>query len=312
MIDKVREVLEEIGYTNIKDLGVEFRMRPIYRDSDNDTVLRVKKDTGFFVDFKESISGSLEDLVKITLNLKDLSEARVWMKDKTNFQVTRAHTKSKLKEPRTFPEDTLDAMVKDHSYWISRGISEDNLKLFGGGVIKTGRMKDRYVFPIRNYKSQIVGLAGRDLINNKDNKLRPKWKLVGDKSTWRYPFQLNHKYIMKSKRVIVVESIGDMLALWSSGIKITLVSFGLDLSIPCLNALLKIDPRKIFICFNNDSVGLDKESSGAGNKASSKLRKKLLKYFDHHQVAVAPPQEFNDFGEMSPDEIKSFFKGMDL
>ena len=75
MSQDIREILEHIGYTNIKDLGKEFRMSAIYRDGDNETVLRVKKDTGFFTDFKESISGPFEDLVKITLNLKDVRVA---------------------------------------------------------------------------------------------------------------------------------------------------------------------------------------------------------------------------------------------
>ena len=48
-------------------------------------------------------------------------------------------------------------------------------------------MQHRYVFPIFNGKNEIIGFAGRDLLQMKDNK-RPKWKLIGDKSMWKYPF----------------------------------------------------------------------------------------------------------------------------
>ena len=52
-------------------------------------------------------------------------------------------------------------MVKDHSYWIGRGVSESTIKSFNGGVVLSGKMKDRYVFPIKNYKKQIVGFSGK-------------------------------------------------------------------------------------------------------------------------------------------------------
>ena len=245
MSQDIREILEHIGYTNIKDLGKEFRMSAIYRDGDNETALRVKKDTGFFTDFKESVSGPLEDLVKITLDLKDISEARSWLSGKIDLSKPQSVSKSKIREQRTFPEDHLSALVKDHSYWINRGVSEETIEQFDGGVVVAGKMKDRYVFPIKNFKGQIVGFSGRDLLNNEENKSRPKWKHIGDKSSWRYPLQLNYEKILECKTVVVIESIGDMLALWDSGIKNSLVSFGLDLSIPCLNTLLKVDPSKI-------------------------------------------------------------------
>ena len=111
--------------------------------------------------------------------------------------------------------------------------------------------------------------------------------------------------MLAEKEVFLVESIGDMLALWDCGIKNSLVSFGLDLSVPCLNTLLKVDPTKIYICFNNDA-----NSSGAGNAASQKLKKKLLKYFDPSQVKVCTLEKYNDFGEMPYPEIELFFKSL--
>ena len=45
------------------------------------------------------------------------------------------------------------------------------------------------------------------------------------------------------KELILIESIGDMLSLWSAGIKNTLVIFGLNLSPSLIGALIKIDPK---------------------------------------------------------------------
>ena len=42
---------------------------------------------------------------------------------------------------------------------------------------------------------------------------------IGDKSMWKYPLFLNYKLLKSEKRVIIVESIGDMLALWTLALK---------------------------------------------------------------------------------------------
>ena len=62
----IHQILTSMGYS-LKDFGREYRTKPIYRDSDNDTVLRIYKDTGFWVDFKENISGDFNSLVKMML-----------------------------------------------------------------------------------------------------------------------------------------------------------------------------------------------------------------------------------------------------
>ena len=60
----VKEILCDMGYSNNSEGPKEYRMRPIYRDSDNNTVLSVKKDSGRFIDFSKGITGSIEDLIK--------------------------------------------------------------------------------------------------------------------------------------------------------------------------------------------------------------------------------------------------------
>ena len=57
MTHDLKSILTEIGY-KLHDRGKEYRSRAIYRDSDNDTVLSIKKDTGRWVDFKEQRFGT--------------------------------------------------------------------------------------------------------------------------------------------------------------------------------------------------------------------------------------------------------------
>ena len=46
MMDNLREILESLGYT-LFDFGREYRARPLYRDSDNNTVLKINKKSGW-------------------------------------------------------------------------------------------------------------------------------------------------------------------------------------------------------------------------------------------------------------------------
>jgi len=88
-----------------------------------------------------------------------------------------------------------------------------------------------------------------------------------------------------------------MLSLWSAGIENTLVVFGLNLSPSLVSMLIKIDPKKIFVSFNDDS-----DNNRAGNKGVEAAAKKLKSHFDPDQIQVAFPTK-NDFGDMTHEEI---------
>jgi len=295
-VNNIYQILTNIGYS-LKDYGREYRAKPLYRESDNDTVLRIYKDTGFWVDFKENISGDFPLLIKKSLKLESENQAKVWLKEK-NYSYTRSDQQDqpKIKEKKTFDKELLLKLEKNHEYWIKRGVEEQTLNLFKGGVAKAGKMKNRYVFPIINSKEEIVGFSGRDITN--ESKI--KWKHLGDKSSWCYPTSLNSNILKEKKEVYIIESIGDCLALWDAGIKNTIVTFGLEISISILNLLLKIDPNKIYISFNNDI-----NKNKAGNNASEKAVNKLLRYFDSKQLQIKLPIK-KDFGEMSKEEIKQW------
>ena len=292
----IRDVLLEIGYSNIIDNGKEFRMRPIYRDSNNNTSLCVKKDSGKFYDFSAGITGSFEQLVKLSLNLSSIQEAKKHLKDKDFSSKDLVHT-PKIKQPKKVDESILEQIQPVHDYWLNRGISLETLQNFGGGVVENGRMKNRYVFPIFDSKNKLVGLSGRSL--DKDPKI--KWKHLGQKDQWKYPAQCNFKLLKGCEQCFLVESIGDMLKLWESGVKTAIVLFGLGLSTATLNLLIKCNPKKIYICTNNDNH----KSFNSGLESAGKIKNKLEKFFDPAKIITKLPPK-NDFGEMSVMEIKDF------
>lgn len=295
----VKDILLDLGYSNIIENPKEYRMRPIYRESDNNTVLAVKKDSGRFIDFSRGITGSLEDLIRLSLNLKDPEEVKKWVSQRNISIEKKEEKKPKIIERKTFDKEMLLKLKKDHSYWINRNIPEEIVSSFEGGIASSGKMNGRYVFPIFNNKDQIVGFSGRDILNREDH---PKWKHIGVKSTWVFPAKKSLKKIKDSKEVFIVESIGDCLALFNADITNVLVSFGLDISTSIINFLLKLDVNKIRISFNNDC---DKNS--AGNEAAEKAYNKLTKFFDSNQVAINLPDK-KDFGEMTTEEIKEWRK----
>ena len=297
MTDQIRDVLSEMGYVLI-DNGKQFRTKPLYRDSDNPTILTIEKSTGKWFDFKENAGGSFEDLVKITLGLSSIEDAKKFLEGKFSAQV-KVKVRPEVKGVKIFPPETLSKLEADHTYWNGRGVSDETLEVFQGGVASSGRMLNRYVFPIFNSKKQIVGFSGRDLTAS---STRPKWKHMGDKKEWRYPLQVNAKTIQKFKKVFLVESIGDMLSLWEAGVQNTIVTFGLSVSTSIVNLLLIFDPDQITLSFNNDAG-----NNSAGNVAAEKARKKLLKYFDSRQVRICLPSK-NDFGDMTKEDISQWLE----
>jgi hypothetical protein len=289
----VYQILIDLGY-KLKDCGKEYRTRPLYRDSDNDTVLKIYKDTGHWFDFKENISGDFSSLVGMTLKLEDPSKAKEWLKDKNfTFHQPKEALKPLLKSTKKFDLDLLSNLENNHSYWNKRGINNETLSQFKGGVGKAGKMKNRYVFPIFDIKNNIIGFSGRDITNLS----KIKWKHLGEKSDFVYPLFLNSEAVETQKEVILVESIGDMLSLYQAGIKNVLVTFGTSLSLGILNYLLKIDIKKIYISLNNDS-----NKNNAGNIGAEKTYSRLKRYFDDKQLKIALPTK-KDFGEMNKEEI---------
>ena len=304
-MSNVRDILLDIGYSNITDNGREFRMKPLYRDSSSNTVLSVRKDTGHFIDFSKNLSGSLAQLVQLSLKLTTVDEAKKWLSGKQgeNYE-SEKREKPHIETSKKFPKDFLTQIIPNHEYWLDRGISKETLEIFNGGVCKSGKMKDRYVFPIFNCKKELVGVSGRDLINDKDNNSRPKWKHIGDKKEWKYPLQINFKILKNKREVILVESIGDMLSLWEAGVAHSVVTFGLNINTSVINLLLRLDPQKIIISLNNDE-----DNNNAGNIAAGKAKNKLLKYFDEDQILVKLPPK-KDFGEMSKEEIRDWERSL--
>jgi DNA primase len=294
--EDIKQILEQLGY-KLNDRGREWRSKPLYRDSGNDTSLKINKNDGKWIDFARNEFGNIEQLIEKTLGI-NFASAKRWIK-KNGIELTNS-TENKeeinLDYIKFFDPELLKKLIKNYKYWNDRGVKNETLDCFGGGSCSTGKMAGRYVFPVFDEDKKIRGFAGRSVYSNNDIK----WKLIGKRSDWNYPLFLTKQYIDKENECIIVESIGDGLSLWQAGIKNFIISFGLNSLEHICYTLVKLDPAKIIIAFNNDTV--DNKKTGAGNIAATNFKKNLETFFSKDQIMIKLP-EYNDFGSMTEEQI---------
>jgi hypothetical protein len=203
--------------------------------------------------------------------------------------------------PKSWPVDVLDGLVKDHSYWNGRGISDFTVAPFRGGVATQHQMKGRYVFPMFDplNEAKLIGFSGRLIAPNPN---APMWKIIGSKSLfiWGDPDECESTH-----RVILVESIGDALMLREHGVLDTLCLFGITLSPVLLAKIIAINPTSIIVSTNRDS------KHTVGQDAAAKITKTLSKFFEETMIrTVLPPERENgpkDWGQATKDDIVTSF-----
>ena len=132
-------------------------------------------------------------------------------------------------------------------FYNDKEVSNSTLKLYKGGLATAGKLNGRFVFPIfdENDPSQIIGFTGRHLRWKSESEF-PKWKHVGRKSNWLYPICISNdtgsfpflECTQERREIIIVESIGDSLALTENNFLNHLVVGGLDLSSKQISFLL--------------------------------------------------------------------------
>ncbi|HBY68412.1 MAG TPA: hypothetical protein DEG69_12025 [Flavobacteriaceae bacterium] len=298
----VKSVLEKLGY-RLSDFGDSWRTSALYRGGDNPTALKIYKNSGVWTDYVDgNKSMPLAALVQKTLGTTDHKIVSEYIKtEKTDtFQYNKK--KSKIQMEETFPEQALERLLPHYKFYNSKGLSDQTLKFYKCGLATTGAMNNRYVFPIYNETGKICGFSGRDASNSQN---RPKWKHMGRKTNWSYFLYLgsNSKLevlesIDQKKEIILVESIGDSMALFENGYKNNLVTFGLDASPKLITTLITLNPEKIIISTNNDSSS----DKNRGLESAVKIFIKLLKHFNIDSLTIKPPLK-NDFGLMQELEI---------
>jgi len=157
----------------------------------------------------------------------------------------------------------------------------------------SGKLCRRVVFPIYEPSGGVLGFAGRCIFP--DNEI--PWKLLGSKKDWSFPLYLSEEFIKAEKEVILVESIGDCLALWDAGIKNVLCLFGIKLLKGVKQEIIRLSPKKVYISTNNEP-----DNHSRGNEAAKSIYKDLTMFFSEDNLEIKLPPK-KDFGDCTKEEI---------
>ena len=298
-MNQYQQSLEKLGY-NLQDCGSHWRSRAIYRNGKTNTSLIIYKDSGVWKDFGlDNQAKPFRALVKETLKTEDPKVLKQYFFDTQESYTIPKPKEEKIEMEKIYPESYLNKLLPMKTFYEKRGISSKTQDDFKCGYAGGGKMYRRIVFPIYDLDNQIHGFSGRTITNG-DNI--PKWKHMGRKTNWIYPHHLSHDNIEKSAEVILVESIGDCMALYEAGFKNVLMLAGLDISNKMISYLNTFNLERIIIATNNDKT----KEVNSGALASIKIASKLSSVFDLSLIKINPPL-CNDFGDMLESDLGMFY-----
>lgn len=301
--DRIQEILQELGY-NLTDRGKYWHANAAYRNGDNQTALQIWKNSGVWRDFVEGTTAlPFVKLLEVHFGSNDKSIIDKYISiDYHNPQPKTFTQEDRLDMEKVYEESMLEDLFPHYEFYNQKGIKTETLVSLRGGLATQGQMYQRFVFPIYNSDGRIHGFSGRDMAQREN---APKWKHIGRKTNWVYPYYvpvsdtLNvAKAIEDTRSVVIVESIGDLLNLHQHNFYNALVSFGLSISSKLLCHLISLDVDRIIISFNNDYD--KKENRGA--RAAIKNYLKLLNHFDFDKLFICLPTK-TDFGEMKAQDF---------
>ncbi len=300
-LDNLKEMLEELGY-QLRNDGKYWRTKALYRGGKNGNSISIDKKTGYWSDFGSNITSQ---------PISRLFELH-GKKGPVSGQMGPVPIRNEIEDAqidKIYPESILKNLLPHYKFYTEKGISEDCLIRLKSGMATKGKMYRRFVFPIFNQGGQIIGFSGRDMSSSSS---RPKWKLLGKKRNFAYPLHIKDsegrffakEAIEKSGEIIIVESVGDMLAFHTRGIYNVIVSFGVKILPSCIYSILELSPDRIYICYNNDE---QKGENNTGKISSVETFLLLLKYFDYNSISICLPIK-KDFGEMNDVDFRKWYE----
>lgn len=309
----IEKTLKSLGYSLI-DRGGFWHSAAVYRGGDNKTALQIYKDTGVWRDFvKASPFYPFEKLVKLTVGEERSVDILKRIEQDKPLDLELEEKAPKMDIPTFFSHKEVETLVPHYSFYNKKKISDNTLKLYRCGMAMSGKMNGRFVFPVFDENGKVVGMSGRILLPSSS---APKWKHIGVKRDWIYPINIKPRNddnpflnsIEEKKEIILVESIGDSLALTQNGFFNHIVLFGVDISSKQIGFLLSQNPSKIIISLNNDKEKAD----NTGLNSSIKIYLKLLEFFEVSKLQIILPLK-KDFGEMNESEIDfSLWRNKDI
>ena len=142
-------------------------------------------------------------------------------------------------------------------YCKTNNISDADFKKLGLFSEKGNFLfKNRIIFPITNFRSEVVGFGGRALEDFGPKYLNSSESSIYKKNRTLYFLPNFLKDVKKHKFVIIVEGYFDVIAFNKLGFSNVASPSGTALTIQQLNQISKYTDE-IYLCFDNDQAGVE-------------------------------------------------------
>ena len=204
---------------------------------------------------------------------KDFSALRNIMNEANNYfkhQLKHSTKAQRYLEKRTLDESLVKKFELGYSgsgsknlytHLKSKGMSIDDAE--SAGLIKRSNnekeefydfFRNRLMFPIKDYKSNIIAFGGRALDNSKIKYINSSDSPIFKKSFQLYNLNLAIEEDRKPKNLIIVEGYMDVIALYQNNFKTSVAPLGTALTSYQLERAWKICKSPI-IMFDGDEAG---------------------------------------------------------
>ena len=148
--------------------------------------------------------------------------------------------------------------------------------------------KNRIIFPITNFRSEVVGFGGRALDDFGPKYLNSSESTIYKKNRILYFLPNFLKDVKKHKFVIIVEGYFDVIAFNKLGFSNVASPSGTALTIQQLNQVSKYTDE-ICICFDNDKAGIE------ATKRIVEIKNNISK--DLNLYSILLPSKYKDISE---------------
>jgi len=206
------------------------------------------------------------------------------------LQATDASSIRKYLKKRLLKQDLVDKFqlgyVKPgwtnlHDYLNQKGISVKTQE--DAGLIKKGdkggyydRLRDRLIFPIRDFQSKVIGFAGRIVSDGEPKYLNPPETELYKKSAVFYGICEAQDQIRKKRRVIIVEGYLDAIRLHEQSFSEAIATCGTALTPEHLNVLKRYNVTDTIFLFDGDRAGIKAAERSARTFIENDIDSKVI------------------------------------
>lgn len=178
------------------------------------------------------------------------------------------------------------------NYLVSKGYSQE--ELFDAGLLSQNKNKNNYydkfrnrvMFPIFDYKGNVIGFGGRVLDDSLPKYLNSPDSQLFNKRNNLYGLNFARKGIGNDKTLILVEGYMDLISLYQFGIKNVVATLGTALT-DNQAALIKRFADNMVLSYDSDDAGINATIRAIGILEKQGIKPKVLRLGEYKD-----PDEF--------------------